>query len=239
MEEQNGITLSELFWSLINNWYIILTTVILGVIATGILAFAVIKPKYKSTAEIMTHAYIQSDEISYADTQRLIETIAYHFKTDRVLEHVIEELGPEVVSTSTLKNGLDISHSRDNFFIKISFTHTDPVLAKIITQQIVDSGEFIANDPNGVPLENTFTKVNFAKKGVYVSPNKTLYLIVGFLIGGVIGAAIVFVLEFASNTYRTKIEIETDLKLQVMGSILKYTVMDQDIEKIHLKEKKS
>ena len=220
MEERNGITLSELFWSLINRWYVIAITVVIGVISTAILAFGIITPKYKSSAEIMTHSYIHNgDEINYVDTQRLIETIAYHFKTDRVLEHVMEELGPDVISYSALKSGLNVEHSRENFFIKISFTHTDQNLAKIITQQVVDSGMFIANDPDGVPLDNTFTIVNFAKKGVYVSPNKTLYLIVGFLIGGVVGAAIIFILEFASNTYKTKEEIEVDLKIQVMGLI--------------------
>lgn len=237
MEEKSGITLSELFWSLINYWYVILFTIILGTLTTAVIAFVFITPKYKSTAEILTHSYVQTDKIDYSDTQRLIETIAYHFETDRVLEDVIEKLGPNVISLSTLKSGLTINHTKTNFYVKISFTHTDPILAKIITQQIVDSGEMIANAPDGVPLENTFTIVNFAKEGVYVSPNKTLYLIVGFLLGGVIGAAIVFILEFASNTFKNKEEVEVELELQVMGVIPEYTLIDKDIEEMEIKEK--
>lgn len=122
-----------------------------------------------------------------------------------------------------IKSGLSVKHTTTNFFMEISFVYTDPKIAKLVVQQVVDSTQYIANNSEEIGLQNTIIITNPAQEGFYVSPNKTLYLIVGILIGGVIGAAIIFILEFASNTYKTKEEIEKDLKTQVIGTIPEYT----------------
>ena len=90
---------------------------------------------------------------------------------------------------------------------------------------------FRSNTNEEIGLQNTITITNPAQKGYYISPNKTLYLIVGLLIGGVIGAAIIFILEFASNTYKRKDEIEADLEMQVIGVIPEYTATSEDVAK--------
>ncbi len=231
MEEKKGISLTELFQSLFKRWYIILATVILGVGTTGVMAFLVITPKYKSTAEVIIQYYDGVSSVAdLTDTYRIAETVAYHFKTDLVIEDVIETLDIPL-SLGAIKSGLDVSYTTQVFYVKVSFTHTDKDLAKIVAQQVVDSGKKLA-DTGRVPLlENTFIIINNAKQGVYVSPNKTLYLIVGFLLGGILGAAIIFVLEFGRYTFKSKEDLEDYLGIQVIGLIPEYTISEKELAK--------
>lgn len=231
MEENGGITLSELFQSLLKRWYIMFITILLGLITTGILAFSVITPKYKSFVEVVISVKDENNKLDSNETHRVSDTIASFFTQNLVLEHAIEELGLESINSSMIKSGLTVKHTTTNFFMEISFVYTDPEIAKTIVQQVVDSTQYLANTNEEIGLQNTITITNPAQKGYYVSPNKTLYLIVGLLIGGVIGAAIIFILEFASNTYKRKDEIEFDLKMQVIGVIPEYTATSKDIAK--------
>ena len=61
--------------------------------------------------------------------------------------------------------------------------------------------------------------MQMASDAKYHSPNKTLYLIVGFLLGGIVGAGIVLFIDLGKATYRTKEQIEEDLEVEVIGVI--------------------
>lgn len=236
MEEKEGITLNELFQALLKRWYIIFITVILGVLTTGVLAFVVVIPKYKSTAEIMVQPQT-GNGFDLNDANKISETVAYHFQTDLVLEHVVETLDSPNITVASIRNDLEVTYKTTMFYMKISYTHTNKSISKIIAQQVVDSGEHMANNGRVPMLQDSFIKISFAKEGVYVSPNKTLYLIVGFLIGALIGAVIVFLIEFARYTFKDKESIEAELKLQVVGLIPEYVDFDKLLLKRGKKEK--
>lgn len=235
MEEKDGITLSELFEALLKRWYIILITVIIGVAITAILAFAVVTPKYKSTAEIMVQSQT-GDEFDLNYSNKISETVAYHFQTDLVLEHVVEKLDLPNITVKSVRKGLNVTFKTTMFYMKISYTDSDHKLAKRIAQQVVISGEEMANDGTVPMLKDSFIKISDAKEGVYVSPNKTLYLLVGFLIGLLVGATITFVVEFARYTYKDKESIEEDLELQVIGVIPEYDTYDKGDKKAYKQE---
>lgn len=230
MEETKGISLSELFNSLLKRWYIILTTILMGLILTGVLAFFIITPQYSSSAEVLVHVYKgNTDNPDILDTGRMLETVAYHFKSDIVLEDVIEELdlAKSGFSPKRINDNLSIRHLNSNFYIKITYTHPDNEFSRKLTQQIIDSAERVANDELSDMFGNIFSVTSNPKTGVYTSPNKLLFLVVGFLLGGIVGATIIFIIEFGKSTYKTKEEIERDLKLQVIGLIPEYDVMEK------------
>lgn len=225
MEGKEGITLSELFQALLRRWYIVFITIILGVAVTGILAFVVVTPKYKSTVEIRLEPQTSSGfDINYAN--KISETVAYHFQTDIVLEHVVEHIDSQHITVESIRKGLSVTYKTTMFYMQISYTHTDKNIAQIVAQQVVDSGEYIANN-EGEMLRDSFIKTSDAKEGRYVSPNKVLYLAVGFLVGALIGAALVFFAEFARYTYKDKESIEADLGIQVIGVVPEYVEVDR------------
>ncbi len=225
MKENKGITLKELFVSILNRWYIVLTMVVLGLVLAAFLAFVVVKPKYSSSAEVIAHVYKTNQESpDLLDTARMLDTVAYHFKTDLVLEDVIKELETTTLTPKAISSNLKITSSNSNFYIRITYTNIDPEFARKVTQQIVDSAKTIATGELEEALGNIFTVTSKPKLGVYTSPNKFLYLAVGFLLGAISGALLVFAIEFGRYTYKTKDDIEADLGLQVIGVIPEYEV---------------
>lgn len=79
MEENGGITLSELFQSLIKRWYILFVTVLLGLITTGMLAFYVVTPNYKSFVEVVISVKDDNNKLDTNETHRVSDTIASFF----------------------------------------------------------------------------------------------------------------------------------------------------------------
>ena len=62
----------------------------------------------------------------------------------------------------------------------------------------------------------------YVSEAKYHSPNKILFTFVGLLLGGVVGLVIVFAFEVINTGYKTKEEIEKELKIQVIGEIPEY-----------------
>ena len=229
MDNKKGITLTELFNSILKRWYIIVATTVLGVGLAGLMAFFIVTPKFSSNAEVLVHVYKGGnvDNPDFLDTARLLDTVAYHFKSDIVLEDVIEKLDSPNLTPEKIRDGLSIKHSNTNFYIKITYTHPDKIFSELLTQQIIDSAAIVANEKLTTSmLENIFSVTSTPDVGIYASPNKLLYIIVGFLLGAIVGAGVVFIVEFGRYTYKNKEDIETDLNLQVIGIIPEYTVME-------------
>ncbi len=128
--------------------------------------------KYISTVEIIVHYYDGvNSNVNIDDTHRIAETVAYHFKTDLVLEDVIETIDTSL-TIDEIRKGLETVYDKKTFYVRVSFIHEDQSITKIIAQQVVESGKKLA-DTGRVPLlENTFTIINNAKEGVPVSSRK-------------------------------------------------------------------
>ena len=93
---------------------------------------------------------------------------------------------------------------------------------------MVVTAKRLADDGVTSPLlQNSFIIVKNGNDGKYASPNKPLYLVIGFLLGAIVGAGIVLIIEFSRTTYRTKEEIEKDLNLPVIGIIPEFNVEDE------------
>lgn len=227
MKQKDGISLSEFLSAIFKRWYVTLVTILVAVAISGIFAFVVVTPKYRSTAEIMVQPPKHNGEYDLNVANKISETVAYHFQTDLVLEHVVEALEDPNITVPLIKNSLNVTYKTTMFYMNISVSHQDNILSKTIAQQVVDSGQELANNGRVPLLEDSFIKISDAKLGIYVSPNKTLYLITGFLIGALIGATIVFFIEISKFTFRDKESIESELNIELIGVIPKYDVLEK------------
>lgn len=230
---ERTISLNELFKAFLKYWYIIAITVIIGVVIAYVMAFRVITPKYRASSELLvrgkpstTGEYTTREAITYVDS------VEAFLKSDSVLEQVLQNINNpnQVITLGQLNAGLTTSKSAQAIILKVSFIHEDKELAVRVTNEIVATAYQLANPTTITPdnefefFEGTFIKLVEAKNARYHSPNKTLYLIVGFLLGGIIGAGIVLILDLGRMTYRSKEEIEADLDIEVIGVIPEYEV---------------
>lgn len=228
--EEKGVSLLELINSMLRHWYIIAISTILGILLGFFLAFYVVTPKYSSTAEVLVQAIDNNDNYTFLESQRAVETLVYLFASDLVLEQVIEDLGAQAegLTVGQLKSNLSITSKTTSLFIRITYTDPNKDITAPIVNQVVNTAKRLADDGVTSPLlQDTFIIVKNGNEGRYASPNKPLYLVIGFLLGAIAGAGIVLIIEFSRTTYRTKEEIENDLNIPVIGVIPEFNVEDE------------
>jgi len=226
VDSTNEISLIDLFRILRAHLVmIVLFTVIVGLIA-GLYAFLVATPKYKSNAHVMVavQSSASSDSFDLINAQRLLTTTAELISMPVVLEQVINELNLNM-TTGQLRSNLTVSSSNTSFFITISYISEDPVLAKDVVNTVISKAIEFAD--NNIPiLEDNILRTSFANNGTYDSPNKTLYVVIGIMLGGIMGVGIAFVKEMFNNTFKTKEQLEQAFGIQVLGVIPEFELKE-------------
>ncbi len=229
LDGANEISLYDLYKILRSHLIIILTfTLIIAAIAT-FYAYAIANPQYKSNADVMVQ--VQTDvsvqgSYDYTTAQKLLATIAELMGKDVVLDQVILDLNLDV-TPQQLRNGLTITSSTTSYFINISYLSTDRQLSMNVVNSVIDNAIDIANtNASFSSLENKITRTSEAGLGVYESPNKPLYVVVGVILGAIVGIGFAFLKEMLNNTFKTKEQLEAAFGIQVLGIIPEFEVKE-------------
>lgn len=229
LDATNEISLYDIYKILRSHLLIILSfTLIVAILAT-VYAYAIASPQYKSNADVMVQ--VQTDttvqgSYDYTTAQKLLATIAELMKKDVVLDQVILDLGLDMTAQQ-LRDGLTVTSSTTSYFINISYISPDNQLSMNVVNSVIDNAIDIANNnPSFSSLENKITRTSEAGVGVYESPNKPLYVVVGFILGGIIGVGFAFLKEMFNNTFKTKEQLENAFGIQVLGVIPEFEVKE-------------
>ncbi len=227
VEEQEGISLQELFKIVWNNIALILI-ITMWVLVIGIVyTFSVVQPKYTANSSLMVQVDVESsgtnEQSAIVIANNLMGTYKEFIVSNRVLESVQLEL-PELSnrSISSLKSSISISITSQILIIYISVVDTSPELAQKIANTLVENSIEIANDPESpyVLLQNKLKVLDVAKLPTSPSsPNKTLNVIISGLLGGILALGVVFVKEFFNNKYKTVDELEKHLNIKVLAAV--------------------
>jgi capsular polysaccharide biosynthesis protein len=132
------------------------------------------------------------------------------------------------MTPNQLKKNLTVSSSNTSYFINISYISEDNVESKEVVNAVINSAIEFA-DENVLILKDNIIRTSFADDGVYDSPNKVLYVVIGFILGGILGVGIAFIKEMFNNTYRTKDQLEAAFGIQVLGVIPEFEVKEGKI----------
>ena len=226
-ENTEEISLIDLFNILKNNLImIVLSTFLVGIIA-GIYAFVIADPQYKSNAYMMVEVQVGGTtnySFDLVTAQRLVSTATEVASMPVVLEKVAQDLNIGLTA-SQIKSNLTVSFSSTSYFINVSYLSEDPMVSKIVVDEVIDETIAYANS-NIAILENYLIRTSSAKEGVYDSPNRPLYVLIGFILGGILGVGIAFIKEMFDNTFRTKEQLENAFNLQVLGTIPEFEVKE-------------
>lgn len=230
MEQE--IDLRKMLAVLINRWYIIVA----AGLAFGIAAFLVtefaITPLYAASGTMYVYntdnrkdnATITSSDIS--TSQKLVDTYIVIMQSDSVLDAVAEDVNlgyqPKEISkmfTASAINGTEIfkvtitnenqEHAQKicNSFLKIS-------RPEII--RVVQAGSVEIIDNAKLPTQP-------------VSPNKTKNVAMAVLIGLVLSAMAVILVEMFDTKIKTEDDITSILNIPIIGSIP--TIIDDEVKK--------
>ena len=195
------IRLIKALWA--HAWIIILTALIAGAAAFSYARFLV-TPQYSSTAMMYvnnssfsigsTNVSISSGELSAA--QSLVDTYLVILKSRMTLEEVIEHSGVEYtyeelssMITSGAVNGTEV--------FKITVTSTDPAEAKLLANTIA---QVLPKSISNVVDGSSVRVVDYAvATGHRVAPSYTKFTAIGLVIGFIISAGIIIVLDLLDD----------------------------------------
>lgn len=228
-EEESGITLKDIFYIIKKNIIVILSIIVAVLIVGSVYTFKIQKPVYQSSAEVMVSA--SSSDIegqNYSLASYLTNTFVAYFKSDLVLDEVVNKLNEQniTVSSSELKNNLDISIVNDSLILELDYTSPSINNSKIILNTIIDTAIEITNKENiSELLKDKIMVFSYGKDGQRVS--KTMMnLALSLVIGVVIAFLYVLIKNAFDDTFKSKKDIEVVLNIPVIASIPHYELKE-------------
>ena len=218
------IDLGELFLRLLDKWYIIVASALVGTLISGIWTFFFVTPQYEATSKLYI---LNSDEsvINLSSLQlgsQLANDYTHVFSNWHVHDSVIKKLGLEYTDKDMARM-VRVNNPANTRLLEITVKSPDRAEAQLIAHTYaVVAPEFIAKVMKTVE-PSVFQEAQLPDKPV--SPSKTRNLILGFLIGAVLAAGVITVLFVMDDKVRTSDDITKLLGLPTLGVVTMQNTM--------------
>lgn len=231
--EENTISLQEIVYALKKRWKLIALITIAATLISAILSFFVIKPQYESKTKLFigkqetsqnTANYDNNDIMMY---QKLMKTYAELVKTSDLVTKAVKSanLDYNQKEIKGILNNLNVTPSADTQILDLSFKGENPKEVLKVTEAITN--EFISESKELIPNGNIQVIQKAQLPEQPVSPNKTLNILIAFVLGLMVGVGVVLLLEYLDNTFKSREELEKTLELPIIGTIPDYDNMEK------------
>lgn len=225
MEQENNqdleIDLLSLFRLIIRKWWLIGIITFAGLVLAGSYAYLVLDDTYTAESSMIVQVTESGDSAAsnLSTGTRLVDTYAEIAKSNRALDELIANLHLEL-TTNQVKNMISVNSVNNTLIIELVVTSEDPVLAKEIANELVSIVQGLSTEFDGL---ETIEILDIAIVATTPSgPNRTLYLVIGILLGAMIGVGLILALEFLDKNIKTGKDIENKLGLRLLGTIPEY-----------------
>ncbi|OJF91863.1 YveK family protein [Alkalibacterium sp. 20] len=217
MEEE--ISLVELFDIVKKRMAWIINATLVGVLLAAGYTFFIAVPEYSSTTQLLVNRTQQSEVIQQSDINtnvQLINTYKDILIGPIILDEVREELDLDL-SHKALSSQISISSEANSQVFSISVNDTNPYDAATIANT---TATVFQNNLDEIMNVDNVTVISQAVPNVApISPNNTLNLAIGLILGGMIGVGMAFLLEFLDNTVKDEKFIVEELGWTSLGRI--------------------
>lgn len=217
------IDLREIFAVLMSKLAVIILISVLGAIVAFTYTKFMIAPTYSSKTQI----YVQTTSSTPNSTAQpsvgelqsstyLTKDYLILCKSNPVLKKVREELKLDM-KEEQLAAKISVSTPTDTRIITISVTDTDPWTAKNIADAVREAAKVQIVEVTGVEAVNDVEEASLPDAPI--GPNMKLNVIIGFLLGFVIAAAIIIVRFMMDDSIKSQEDVEKYLGASVLGLI--------------------
>jgi len=178
-------------------------------------------PMYHGTTTIIlvqsnqqTNSNITQNEITI--NEKLISTYSEIIKSRSVLERVIEKLNL-TTTTKELEKQISVNKVNDTSIIDITVSDKNNEKAALIANRLAK--EFQKEITKIYNLENVSVIDEAIIEEEPHNVNKTKQMIIFIALGIIISSIIIFIIFYFDNTVKSKKDIDTYLKIPVLGEI--------------------
>lgn len=188
-------------------WIIALSAVVLTGAAVG---FSVLQtPTYEASIKVLVGQESGTDvPVDVFALQQLTQTVVEAASTRPVAEAVIQRLDLPT-TPSTLLDNLDAEQVEATQFVEITYTDTNPEMAKRVVDTI---GQVLSDRMSDINTGDTTLTAEVWEHATLpqdpVSPAPVRNGIVALVAGVLLGAMIAFLLEYLDDTWRSPEEVE-------------------------------
>jgi len=220
---EEEISLIELFGILKKRMGWIINATLLGLLLAAVFTFFVATPTFSSTTQLLVNRTQQTEVIQQSDINtnlQLINTYKDIVRGPVILDEVREILNLSE-SHSSLSDRISVSNQDNSQVFSIQVTDENPNNAAIIAN--TTATVFQENLDEIMNVDN-ITIISQAEPNLNpVSPNNTLNLAIGLVLGAMVGIGLVFLFEFLDNTVKDERFITEELGWTSLGRISEMT----------------
>lgn len=217
------ISLVELLGILKKRFVLIVNFTLIGILLTAIYTFFIAVPQYSSTTQLLVNQSQEAETIQRSDIDtnvQLINTYSDIIRGPVTLEPVREILDIDK-SVSTLRNQINVTTENNSQVFSVQVIDDNPYDAATIANTV--ASVFQENLPDVMSIDNVSIISEAGPNLNPDSPNNTLNLAIGIALGGLIGVALAFLLEFMDNTVKDEKFITDEIGWPNLGRVSEMT----------------
>lgn len=216
-EDEIEINLGKLFALLKSKYKMIIISILVTTIITGVITVFFINRKYESTASIYPKPEVTEGMVDYTQINAnnlMVNNYIEMLKGNNIQSQVAESLD---ITPDEISECVSITNQANTQIISISATTTDPKLSKNIVDELVAT--FKKEAKNTLNINNISTIDQAQIADTPVSPNLKINLVIGALIGAFLSVGYIFVKFMLDTHIHNKEEAEKYLGIPCLGSI--------------------
>ncbi len=241
MEET--ISLQELFQVLKKRIWMILSLMVLGIAAAGIISYFFMTPVYQADTQILVNKNESTMEVPQYTSQdiqtnlQLINTYNVIMKSPAILSIVIERLDLDT-TPAALTNNITVNSAQDSQVINLSVQDTEHFRAVDIANTTAQVFQEEIVDLMNVNNVNILSPAEHNEDPSPIKPNPELNMAIAAVVGLMLGVGIAFLLEYLDTTMKTEQDIEEILDLPILGLISPIPEVEVDPSAMKSRRKK-
>ena len=216
--DEKSLNINEGLLILKKGFRLIIACTFIFTIIAGIFATFKMKPVYTATVKIFAgkneeiQSNYSSNELNSYNT--LINSYIEIIKTDDFMKKVIEK-GNLDMTSGQLMGGLSFVTAQNAPILTISYTSGNAAISEKVVSTLASEFEVGVKEI----ILNTYTKTIESVKVVEKLPAKGKVISTGFMVGLIIGIALVLVIDYLDDSVTKREQLEKLLPIPVLGEL--------------------
>jgi len=227
--EEETISLKEIAQIIKKHLAMIITLTIGATLISGLVTHFMITPIYQARSQFLVNQNQSETTVELNEIRtnvELINTYSVIIKSERILNEVIDELNL-TIGPGALSEKITVTNEGNSQVVSVSARDPEPRMAVDLANTTVEVFQEEIDNLMNVDNVNVLNAAVLSANPTPVSPNLTLNVAIAFVLGGMVGVGLAFLIEYLDTTVKTEEDVERYLELPVMGVIS--TVKDSDL----------